>query len=133
MSIFEYLGTPNSRRKDLFYHICIPLRISIAIAVFIACFWGNAAIRTAAGSLLAGAAVTMFVMRVCDNQKNIWWNRVIHGAAYSAAAGFAFLAKSNRMYSYGTLVLFGDVLFGLWNAQNHEWEPKAPLNEQRPS
>jgi len=121
MSIFEYLGTPGNRRKDLFYHVCIPLRIAIAIAVFIASFWGNAVVRKVAGFLMALAALTMFVMRVIDNKENIWWNRIAHGVVYGVAAAFAFLSNENRNYSYGTFILFGDVLFGLWTSQLHKW------------
>lgn len=125
MSLFERLGTPQKKRKFLFWWVCIEVRFLLALSFFLSGYFGPSALILTSASLLVFISVSFLLQRFyLDNNYNIWWNRVAHAFFYFLAAVFTFLTYflKNKNWAFGTLsVLISDLIFGIISAHNHTW------------
>ena len=115
--LIEKSGATPSERSRLFYGVCIPLRLSLALFVY----WKSTS-PIVQGILLATSAISVYVNLLGLNTSNeVWWSRGFH--TLTSLAIFLSLLGGFRSWVPGIMIL--DVLFGLLTSFSRDpWNVK---------
>lgn len=103
--IIENSGATSGERKMLFYGVCVPLRLLLALFVF----WKSSS-PIVQGILLTASAMSMYMNLLGMNSSNeIWWSQEVHLLTSSST----FLLLIGRRPEFVPYVMVLDVLYGL--------------------
>lgn len=104
--VVEMMGASPLLRRNLFYGICIPLRLGLATIVFQK--WYSPHVREI---LLFFSVISVYVnlLSSISTSNNVWWKREVHLVSGVLVVFGTLGGKRNAVF--GVLVL--DVLFGL--------------------
>ena len=100
--VIEKSGASLSTRKHLFYMVCVPLRLGIALGVY--------KFRSSRISLLILSAVSCTSLFLKLGESGVWWDRKFH---FFSSALVTIFAIYNRL-GFASLTIFLDVLYGLF-------------------
>ena len=101
----EASGASPEQRMQLFYGVCVPLRIALAYIVY-----KNADITPVKMLVLLLSAFAIYSNLLGLNSgRNVWWDRRIHLVVALAILVSAFAGKMN----YVAFLMLFDILFGV--------------------
>lgn len=103
--LIEKSGATSGQRKVLFYGVCIPLRLLVALIVY----WKstNPAVQ---GLVLTAFAVSVYINLLSLNSSDrVWWSREFH--TLTSLTSLFLLLRGFPSWVPGIMVF--DVLFGL--------------------
>ena len=98
------LGYSPAQRKQLYYGVCVPIRIALAVAIFITAW--KAPKPTAWTAATLGTAIALYNAYLATQRGCRWWHPASMSIVAAAAAivGAVYLTTGNR---YVTLHLIG--------------------------
>ena len=103
--LIEKSGATSGRRKVLFYGVCVPLRLLLALFVY----WKSTN-PSVQGLVLTASAVSVYINLLSLNSSDrVWWSREFH--ALTSLTSLFLLLRGFPGWVPGVMVL--DVLFGL--------------------
>lgn len=98
--IIERLGVSPEKRRSLYYLVCVPLRIMIAVGIVYAPRW-----LVAIGS---AASVIMNAVGILSEQ-DVWWSRKLHLMSAAMVLALTTLQQSKSIIAVVAMV---DVIVG---------------------
>lgn len=79
MSLFHSLNTPPKVRRQLFWIVCIWVRLIIAAVSSAVVYQGSETVGVGVGTVVAVLGLFFWYRRCTDDKDNIWWYRSLHG------------------------------------------------------
>lgn len=121
MSLFHNLTGDPKIRRQLFWIVCIWIRLIIAAAAVLVVRRGPDAAGIGVGAVVAAMGLFFWFRRCTDNEANIWWYRSVHGLVwFGVGVATAVVAGVGHDSSAAGIVvgvgLGADLLFGILTA-----------------
>ncbi len=121
MSLFHSLNTPPKVRRQLFWIVCIWVRLIIAAVSSAVVYQGSKAVGVGVGTVAAVLGLFFWYRRCTDNKDNIWWYRSLHGLIWvGVGVTTAAVAGTGHDTSVAGIIigvgLGSDVLVGILTA-----------------
>lgn len=121
MSLFHSLETPPKVRRQLFWIVCIWVRLIIAAVSSAVVYQGSEAVGVGVGTVVAVLGLFFWYRRCTDDEANIWWYRSLHGLIW-VGVGITTAAVAGTGHDTGAAgIVIGvglgiDVLVGILTA-----------------
>ena len=108
--------TPDSTKIGLFYGICIPIRISLGLAVWFLAQKNSTWAKIIASLTLIASVFSMVSNGRCLLDKTVWWNRKVHLFSAVVLAILSILALCGVIDTkYLALVIWLDLSWGFFD------------------
>lgn len=104
--VVESLGASPAQRRKLFFLVCVPLRLLLAVLVS-RNLSSSLFLRTA---IMASSAMSIYVNMMGSLSSNrVWWSQEVHLLSSALVLGGTFF----NHFKLVEAVMFSDVLFGV--------------------